>query len=122
MKIAIIVICFAFFGTVSAEPVKCIVNGKTIYTDDPKSCGNSTIRKIEGNVSTFPKVTASKATSANKPLMSSPETLMRDLPSSDSILEQFGMSQEDIAKGWKTIIDAKQRGSWNSLDIPDDVR
>ena len=117
MKILSTVAYFALTATVSASPVKCIVKGKTIYTDDAKTCVNSNISTINGNVSIFPKVTATN----NSPT-SPPKPPLPNQSVSDSILQQFGMSQEDVANGWKTIMDAKQRGSWKAPETPDDDR
>ncbi len=110
MKVLIAIVYFVMIGTVSATPIKCIVDGKPIYTDDASTCAN-------GNVSTFPKVTAT-----NKPLIPSPQTLLPNPSVLDSFLEKFGMSKVDVINGWKTIMDAKQRGSWKAPEIPDDDR
>lgn len=106
-----IAIFVALVNIASAESIKCAVNGKIIYTDNEAMCTKSSIKSIKGNVSTFPKVTLT-----NKQQAPSNST------SSASILPDFGVSQEDIANGWKTIMDAKKRGSWKAPEMPDDAK
>lgn len=100
----------------SAGPVKCVVHGKTIYTDDPSRCANADVKAVRGNVSVFPKVTPSAKVAV------SPMTTPADAPISESLLERLGLSGEDLANGWKTIMEAKQRGSWKAPDMPDEAK
>jgi hypothetical protein len=100
-----------------ADPIKCVVNGKTIYTDDASICGNSTIKPITDHVSTIPKSSTSRKQPRSSPVLPLPVE-----SGSDSLLQQFGMSQEDVANGWKTIMDAKERGSWKAPEMPDDAK
>ena len=113
----IFTIVFALAGTAWAEPIKCVIDGKTIYTDDASRCAGGNIRPINNNVSVFPEVD-----SANKPSTIPLPTGSPAEPVSDSILNRFGISPEDIAAGWKTIMDAKKRGSWKEPEIPEDAK
>lgn len=102
----------------SAGPVRCVVDGKTIYTDDPSRCANADAKAVGGNVSVFPKV----ASSAKGVVSSMPMATPADASASESLLERIGLSGEDLANGWKTIMEAKQRGSWKAPDMPDEAK
>lgn len=102
----------------SAGPVRCVVHGKTIYTDDPSRCANADVKAVGGNVSVFPKVTPSAKVAVSPMPMTTPAAA----PVSESLLERLGLSGEDLANGWKTIMEAKQRGSWKAPDVPDEAK
>lgn len=112
--ITVTVLILALVEPVSAEQMKCIVAGKTIYTDNPARCTKGVIKPINGSmvITTFPKEVASKNTAISPPL-ETPSLL-------DSVLQHFGLSQKDIADGGKTVMDARKRGSWQAPEIPDD--
>jgi hypothetical protein len=110
-------IVLVLIGIASAETLKCTVDGEILYTDDARLCANSEVKRINGNVSVFPGINASKnnipmATPAAQP------TAKPDSTFTDSLLEKFGLSQQDIANGWKTIMDASHRGSWQAPEMP----
>jgi hypothetical protein len=99
-----------------ADPIKCIVAGKTLYTDDAKRCVNGDVKPINGNIviSSFPKGATPNSTTP-MPTLEAPTLL-------DSILQRFGLSQHDVAAGWKTVMDARERGSWKAPEMPDDEK
>ncbi|CAD6880407.1 hypothetical protein [Methylomonas albis] len=97
-----------------AEPMKCVVDGKTLYTDDQSRCAKAAIKPINGSVliSSFPK----GATAANnnaKPTLEVPSGL-------DGILQYFEITQQELRNGWETVMEAHKRGSWKAPEIPDD--
>lgn len=110
----ILPIAFVLVEVAWAEPVKCVIDGKTLYTDDASRCDQVGVKGIKNNVSVFPKIGPGiGASGIAKPSELPTESI------SESILGHFGMSQEDVANGWKTIMDAKKRGSWKAPDMPD---
>ncbi|MCK9608645.1 MAG: hypothetical protein M0R33_19560 [Methylomonas sp.] len=115
--ILIIPMMLVLVETVWAEPVKCVIDGKTMYTDDASRCAKASAKPISNNVSVFPKV---QPTTGNPGVVTPLESPAKSM--SDSILGRFGVSQEEIANGWKTITDAKKRGSWKAPDMPDDAQ
>jgi hypothetical protein len=106
-----------------AEPIKCVVAGKTIYTDDPKQCGAAKQQTIHGNVSTFPEVTP-LPTATPAPSFTSGRSSGNGLSSllPDFLLRALGISRSDLNSGMKTIEDARQQGSWQSPQMPEDAR
>lgn len=113
LLISIALIILALAGQAAAEPVKCVSAGKTIYTDDPSRCGKSDLKPIGGSltISTLPNQLAGKkaapASSGGLPAL----TGGMPLPE--------GVSSEDVAAGWQTIMDARKRGSWQAPVLPD---
>ncbi len=108
----------AGIGIAAAEPLKCIVNGQAVYTDDPSRCANTDVKAVGGNVSVFPKVASSTKVRAS----SAPIALPQDASVPESLLDRFGLSGADLANGWKTIMEAKQRGSWKAPEMPDEAK
>lgn len=110
----ILAIVLTFAGKAWAEPVNCVVDGKTIYTDDTSLCVKGRIEAINNRVSVFPEV----KTPTSGPVVG-------NLPSNsltDAILRPFGLIPQDIVTGWQTIMDAKKRGSWQEPEMPDDAK
>lgn len=116
------VIAVAFVSIATAEPYKCTINGETLYTDDVALCGKSDAKPVDGNLTVFPKVGASNKSPAKSTARATPVALPAAPVDSfsDSVLEQFGISQQDIANGWKTIMDASHRGSWQAPEMPEE--
>ena len=110
-----LLVILALSQSVNAQPIKCVVNGKTIYTDDSSNCGKATVKAVDGNLSTFPKVTANHSNSST--FTPSP---ISNQPTMDNLLQGFGLSSGDVANGWQTIMDAKQRGSWQAPEMPNE--
>lgn len=107
------VFIFVLVDQAAADPMKCVVEGRTLYTDDPAHCAKGSIKPIAGSVliSSFPKHAASQ---------NSTPTPIPDLPSGlDGILQHFGLSQQEVDDGWKTVMDARKRGSWQAPELPD---
>ncbi|AMK75273.1 MULTISPECIES: hypothetical protein [Methylomonas] len=106
---AFLSICQAF-----AKPMKCVVDGKTLYTDDQARCAKGAIKPINGSVmiSSFPKG-AAVPNGGTKPALELPSGL-------DGILQHFGITQQEVKDGWETVMDAHKRGSWKAPEMPDD--
>lgn len=102
-------ICQAF-----AEPMKCVVDGKTLYTDDQARCAKGAIKPINGSVliSSSPKG-ASVANTTAKPAFELPSGL-------NGILQQFGITEKEVKDGWQTVMEAHKRGSWKAPEVPGD--
>lgn len=117
-----IAIAFLLTANTWAEPVKCLVEGKTVYTDDASRCGQNRAEPIKNNVSVFPEV-AGKKKPAAIPLLNG--TGAEGTPASNSFLDallmRFGLSSQDVANGWETVKDAKKRGTWKAPEMPDDA-
>ncbi|WGS88378.1 hypothetical protein [Methylomonas sp. UP202] len=99
----------------AAPPVKCLVDGKMLYTDDAARCRNADKLPIAGNVIIAPKAKAAAPTLPGLPGLETPGML-------DSILERFGLTRQDVADGWKTVMDARERGSWQAPAVPEEDR
>ncbi|WP_020481416.1 hypothetical protein [Methylomonas sp. MK1] len=98
-----------------AEPMKCVVEGKTLYTDDQARCVKGAIKPINGSVlmSSSPKKGVDAPNGSAKPGL--------DLPSGlDGILQHFGITEKEVKDGWQTVMDAHKRGSWKAPEMPDD--
>lgn len=101
-------------GAVLAAPVKCVVDGKTLYTDDQAKCAQSALKPIKGNViiSSSPNGGTSSKNSAKSGL---------DLPAGvDGLLQHLGITQQELEHGWQTVKDAQKRGSWQAPEMPED--
>lgn len=105
-------------AALAAEPVKCLVDGKMLYTDDAARCRNADKLPIAGNVVIAPKAKTPAPTLPTLPGLPGLET-----PGMlDSILERLGLTRQDVAEGWKTVMDARERGSWQAPAVPEDDR
>lgn len=114
-------LCSVHTNLALAEPVRCTVDGRIVYTDDAAQCGKSESKPVKGNISTFPKIQPSAVSHAG---ISSPGAAQNavNLPAMpEAVLQQFGVSQQDLNNGWQTIMDAQKRGAW-AAPVPDDVR
>ncbi len=124
--IASTAIALVLVGIAAAEPIKCTVDGEILYTDDIGLCGKSGAKAVDGNLTVFPKVGAANKSPAKSSARATPvvqptvQPAAPDVSITDSLLEQFGISQQDIANGWKTIMDASHRGSWQAPEMPDE--
>ena len=129
MKSLIICVFFMFglIGVVTADPLKCLTHGKTLYTDDPAKC-QTEVKPIAGNVviSTLPGQSR-----ANQPFnflsragqVTGIDLSGLNLPSALGNLPlPAGISQKDIAAGWQVIMDARNRGTWEAPKMPDDAK
>lgn len=114
-------------GPVMAAPMKCNAGGRTIYTDNIMLCDNASAQKVEGTgysanpPKTQPDTTARPAAAAGKdavPAQNASANKPAANPFGDTPLPQ-GVSGQDVASGWKTLMDAKKRGSWEAPAIPE---
>ena len=101
-----------------AEPVKCLIDGRSVYTDDASRCSKASVKPIKNNVSVFPKISPNSKSAAIPLTPPEPASASTE----DSILGKFGISQQDVENGWKTVMDAKKRGSWKAPDMPDEAK
>jgi hypothetical protein len=119
-------------GPVLAAPMKCTSGGRTIYTDNIMLCDNASAKRVEGtgfsanppktqpDTSLRPAAAAGKdaepaqSASASKPAANPPAAN----PFGNTPLPQ-GVSGQDVASGWKTLMDAKKRGTWEAPAIPE---
>lgn len=115
------IIGFSMIGLIlmaqaGAEPMKCVVDGKTLYTDDTALCAQGSIKPIKGNVliSSFPK--------ASEVPKSAPISAFKPPALFDGILQRFGLSQQELEEGWRTVMEAHQRGSWKAPEMPDEEK
>jgi len=115
-RIRIAIAILAIAGQAVAEPIKCVTAGKTIYTDDPALCRKGTVKPIAGSViiSSFPKELAAKK--AGPTPNSGLSSMLGAIPG------QNGISPQDFATGWQTILDAGKRGAWQAPEIPDQAK
>jgi len=113
------VIAVAFVGIASADPYKCMQNGEILYTDDVSLCNKAKPKPVNGNISVFPGVSSSKKHALRLPPAAQPAAPTE--VSGDSLLEQFGLSPQDIENGWKTIMDARHRGTWQAPELPQEA-
>lgn len=97
-----------------AQPMKCVVDGKTLYTDDQTLCAKGAIKPINGSVliSSSPKA-IQDADNIAKPALELPSGL-------NGILQHFGITEKELADGWQTVMEAHKRGSWKAPEIPED--
>lgn len=98
---------------VAAEPTKCVIDGKTLYTDDPVRCGKAATQPIKGSL-----VVGSPSASPNA--KSVPRSDIAKPVGLDGILQHLGLTQQEVADGWKTVMDAHKRGSWQTPDMPEE--
>lgn len=97
-----------------AQPMKCVVDGKTLYTDDQGQCAKGAIKPINGSVliSSSPKATPGTNNNA-KPALELPSGL-------NGILHHFGITEKEMEDGWQTVMEAHKRGSWKAPEMPED--
>jgi hypothetical protein len=110
-------LALAFANDTWSEPVKCLIDGRSVYTDDASRCSKASVKPIKNNVSVFPKVTPN-----SKSAVLTPPQEPASSSTADSILGKFGVSPQDVENGWKTVMDAKKRGSWKAPDMPDEAK
>jgi len=107
---------FAFLPVCQAlaEPMKCVVDGKTLYTDDQARCTRGAIKPINGSViiSSSPKGVP-RANNIAKPTLEVPSGL-------NGILQQLGITEKELEDGWQTVMEAHKRGTWNEPELPED--
>ncbi|WP_446810350.1 hypothetical protein ACH50O_01805 [Methylomonas sp. 2BW1-5-20] len=115
-EIGVAIAAFFMFGQAVAEPMKCVVGGKTIYTDDIARCAKGIVKPINGSVliSAAPR-NALDQNSKSKSAFGLPFGL-------NGVLDHFGLSQKEVEDGWKTVMDAHKRGSWQEPVIPDEAK
>lgn len=103
-------VLLALSANVAADPVRCVVDGKTIYTDDAKNCGKNAAKPLDSNntVSTFPKV----ETHANSKPTVTPSSNSVPGGAPGAVLQNLGVSEQELTSGWQTIMDAQKRGTW----------
>ncbi len=112
-RITSIILLTLHLEATADEPIKCTSQGKTLYTDDKARCTNGTTKPINGNI----VISSPTKISAHQQSLVAP----LEFPSSiDGFLQHFGMSQQELADGWKTVMEAKKRGAWKAPDMPDD--
>lgn len=97
-----------------AQPMKCVVDGKTLYTDDQAQCAKGAIKPINGSVliSSSPKATPGANNNA-KPALELPSGLI-------GILQQLGITEKELEDGWQTVMEAHKHGSWKAPEMPED--
>ena len=97
---------------VDAAPLKCVINGKTVYTDDPSRCREGELKPINGAL-VIGSPTKAQASKKNDAAGLSP------FPTGvEGILQHLGLTPQEVEDGWKTVLDARQRGSWQAPEIP----
>lgn len=102
---------------VAAEPIKCVVAGKTLYTDDAEKCAKGEVKPINGAlVITELPAAKSAGKAAPVPAPAAADSLL------DSLLQRLGITQQEVAAGWKTVDEARQRGEWQAPEMPEDAR
>ncbi|MDX8129337.1 hypothetical protein QLH52_18705 [Methylomonas sp. OY6] len=106
----------AFFPVCQAlaEPMKCVVDGKTLYTDDQARCAKGDVKPINGSVIISSSPTSvPRANNIAKPAFDVPSGL-------NGILQQFGITEKELENGWQTVMEAHKRGSWKAPELPED--
>jgi hypothetical protein len=119
-------------GTVLAAPMKCTSGGRTIYTDNIMLCDNASAKKVEGTgysvnpPKTQPDTSARPATAAGKDAEPAQSAFASKSAGNPPAANPFGntplpqgVSGQDVASGWKTLMDAKKRGSWEAPALPE---
>ncbi|WP_445368520.1 hypothetical protein ACH5Y9_03385 [Methylomonas sp. BW4-1] len=106
---------FAFLPVCQAlaEPMKCVVDGKTLYTDDQARCAKGAIKPINGSVIISSSKGVPRADNIAKPAFDVPSGL-------NGILQQFGITEKELENGWQTVMEAHKRGSWKAPELPED--
>jgi len=117
VKILSAAMMLAAAAPLPAEPIKCVVAGKTLYTDDAKKCAKGEVKPINGAL-VITELPAAKSAGKSAPISApaSSDSLL------DSLLQRLGITQQEVAAGWKTVDEARQRGEWQAPEMPEDAR
>ena len=112
---------------VHAAPIKCVSGGKIIYTDNASLCDGAQVVKMDP--ANYPPQTSKSIPKGNQALgeTQKPEAVQpktsASAPSAPGPFGQVpipeGVSTQDLSVGWKTVMEAKKRGTWQSPAIPE---